>query len=225
MAYFHTCPWAFFCITWTVMLVTLLIMNQQARHFYTLDVVLRKFSIFQLEFPASPQELSILIKGIYALPPDTCKRSLRALKGQLYTDFFYMFGVYGSIHVLCHELAMHAGGVAFTVFIFLSLGQFLAWACDIVENIYLLQKINNKGAASSPGVHRAYQVLEIVKWGLALTGATLAISTLSYDWLTGQYQLASLPALGVVVLLTMAYAIAAVLLNRRKITVPQVAGN
>ena len=54
-----------FCIAFGLMLFFSLIMGLQSRHFYTMDVVKKKFSIMDLELPATPTELVNLIKGLF----------------------------------------------------------------------------------------------------------------------------------------------------------------
>ncbi|PUZ26059.1 hypothetical protein DCC81_17615 [Chitinophaga parva] len=216
MEYMHAHPWMLFFITWSIMLVSMLIMNHQARNFYTLDVVLRQFSIFQLEFPASNKELPNLIQGIYALPEPMRTRSLRALKGQLYTDFLYMPGVYLSIHILCHEVSRTQHGWGFALFTFLSMGQFISWLCDIIENFYLLRKIRRRGPAISRLEHKAYQLMELVKWGLALAGAGLGASMLVYAWLLGTVRAESLRVLGWVIVATVVYGVLNAVFNKQR---------
>ena len=65
--------------------------------------------------------------------------------------------------------------------------QCIAWLCDIIENIYLLNKIRPEPEASKPAVHVAYLVLEICKWGIALTAAVCSIAAMFYFWLVGRY--------------------------------------
>ena len=101
MSFLINYGWIWFCIAFSVMLTTVFIMNLQSRKFYTQDIVLRKFSIIDLEFPASAQELVNIIKGIYALPGGQSQRTLRSLRGQLYVDFLFMPAAYIGIFI-CH---------------------------------------------------------------------------------------------------------------------------
>lgn len=203
-----------FFIAWCIMLVAMLIMNRQARDFYTLDVVLRQFSIFQLEFPSSNKELPTLIQGIYALPEPMRTRSLRALKGQLYVDFLYMPGVYLSIHILCHEVARTQEGWGIALFEFLSVAQFISWICDIIENLYLLRKIRRKGPPVSRLEYKLYQFMETIKWGFSLTGAGLGLSMLVYAWLTGTVRPEALQMLCWALVATVAYLVLNALFNK-----------
>src|SRR5206468_2093872 len=65
--------------------------------------------------------------------------------------------------------------------------QAVAWLCDIIENIYLFKRIKPQVTASSLSVHRTYQAVVILKWGICLTGAISAIFGLLYFWLIGDY--------------------------------------
>lgn len=185
-------PWSWLCITMAVTLFTAFIMHLQSEHFYTHDVVLRKFSILDLEFPATARELPNLINGIYLLPQPQQQKTLSTLRGQLWVDFIFMPAAYGSIFLLCMQVAgkMEASGRIF--FSVLAWIQIIPWICDIIEGCYLLGKIRRDVRPSTPGIHRAYQLLEVGKWGLSLTATVCALSALLFFWLTGKYETASL---------------------------------
>jgi hypothetical protein len=72
-------------------------------------------------------------------------------------------------------------------FLGLAWAQLIAWLCDIIENIYLLYKLKPAVNPSKPMVHRMYQILEILKWGISLTGAVCSVFGLLYFWLLGDY--------------------------------------
>ena len=185
--------WPSFCVAFGGMLFLILIMKWQSTRFYTQDVVLRKFSIMELEMPATQMELVNLIKGLYDLPPATSAATVKALKGQLYTDFLFMPFAYGAILLLCMQLS---NKISFSwgtnVFMVLAFLQLLAWLCDIVENIYLLNKIKPTVVASTLVVHKAYLSMECVKWGIALISTISAVAAICYFWLTGSYSFSSL---------------------------------
>ncbi|MEX6688249.1 hypothetical protein QTN47_12120 [Danxiaibacter flavus] len=184
----YTINWQLFCIFFGIMLLISFLMALQGRHFYTKDVVIRKFSIMDLEIPATPLELKNVLAGLYDLPPEQSRKSIGALKGQLYLDFLYMPFAYGCIYIACAlisgKMEHDAGKAVFTALAFL---QFLPWLFDIIENIYLLSKIKPDVKASSNPVHKAYLAMEAAKWGIALTGAICAIAALCYFWLSGSY--------------------------------------
>ncbi|MEC5144990.1 hypothetical protein [Chitinophaga sp. 212800010-3] len=189
-----TWGWTWLCILTAVMLLTSWIMHLQSREFYMLDVVMRKFSILDMQFPATPGELPALIKHIYALPEAARQRTLSALRGQLWVDFLFMPAAYGSIFLLCLEVAAKMPPLSVCASLFSCLGwlQLLAWICDIIENIYLLQKIRPDPVPSTQAAHRTYQWIEFIKWGVSLTGMVSALSALLFFWVSGQYVTASL---------------------------------
>ena len=90
MSFYMHIDWIYFCIFFGAMLLISFIMSIQSANLYTMHVVLRKFSIIDLQFPASAQELVIFIKGIFQLPVELSKKSLSALKGTaLFRFSFY----------------------------------------------------------------------------------------------------------------------------------------
>ena len=179
--------WIYFCIVFGAMLLISFIMKIQSANFYTMHVVLRKFNIIDLEFPASAQELVTFIKGIFLLPPELSKKSLHALRAQLYLDFLFMPALYGSIFLLCMKVSLKMSSFGHRLFAILAWLQCIAWLCDIIENIYLLNKIRPQPVVSKPAVHRAYLALETGKWGIALTGIVCSIAAMFYFWLVGRY--------------------------------------
>ncbi len=185
--------WAMFCMAFGLMLLLTFIMSLQSLHFYTKDVVVKKFSIMDLEMPATSTELVNLIKGLYKLPEQKSKKAISALKGQLYIDFLFMPCAYGAIFLLC-MLVSAKMQLSFGINIFMILAwlQLIPWLCDIIENIYLLRKINPEPVLSSPSVHKAYLLMEAFKWGIALTATICAIAAICYFWLAGHYTLHAL---------------------------------
>ena len=182
-----------FCIAFGLVLFFSFIMSMQALQFYTKDVVIKKFSIMDLEIPGTPEELVNLIKGLYLLPDPQSKKTIRNLKGQLYIDFLFMPSAYGAIFLLCMlvsgKMLFPFGIKLFIVFGWL---QLVPWICDIIENIYLLRKIKPEPVLSTPKVHKAYLIMEIVKWGISLAGCICAMASICYFWLTGNYSFHSL---------------------------------
>lgn len=168
-------------------------------YFYTKDVVLRKFSIMDIEFASSPQEMLNIIKGMYALSPEQSKKAVGALRSQLYVDFLFMPATYVGIYVLCMEVSakMHYAGK--DIFLVLAWLQAIAWLCDIIENIYLLNKIKRNPVLSTPSVHRLYLCLEALKWGMALVGFVCAFAAVFYFWTSGNYSYHSLKYLLIIV--------------------------
>lgn len=184
--------WIYFCIVFGAMLLISFIMSLQSVNFYTMHVVVRKFSMIDLEFPASALELVTFIKGIFLLPVELSKKTLRALRGQLYLDFLFMPSLYGSIFLLCMKVSLKMSSFGHRLFAVLAWLQCIAWLCDIIENIYLLSKIQRQPKVSKPAVHLAYMALETGKWGIALTATVCSIAAMFYFWLVGLYSLHSI---------------------------------
>lgn len=208
--------WCWLCFSVALLLVTAFIMLRQARQFYLFDVVVRKFSIIDLQFPASCKEIPELIKGIYALPAPQQLRTLSALRGQLWVDFLFMPALYGSIFLLCVQVANKmtpAGEIFFECLAWL---QLIAWLFDAMENSYLLGKIRPDVTPSTKEVHRAYQQMVFAKWILLLTGIVCSFSALLFFWVSGKYEVHSLYYLLVLVGELLLFGIAQVIANRRK---------
>jgi hypothetical protein len=208
--------WCWLCFSAALLLFTSFIMLRQARQFYLFDVVVRKFSIIDLQFPASSKEIPELIKGIYALPAPQQSRTLSALRGQLWVDFLFMPALYGSIFLLCIQVAnkMTPSGEIF--FECLAWLQLIAWLFDAMENGYLLNKIKPGVTPSTPEVHKAYQQMVFAKWILLLTGIVCAFSALLFFWVSGKYESRSLHYLLILVGEAIVFVIALVIAGRRK---------
>ncbi len=209
--------WPLFCVAFGVMLFFTFIMSLQSVNFYTKDVVLRKFSIMELELPSTPAELTNLIKGLYKLSDTQSKKVLKALKGQLYIDFLFMPFAYGSIMLLCMQVAKKMDlSFGINVFMIFAFSQLIPWLCDIIENIYLLRKIDPKVVESSSAVHKAYLIMECIKWGIALISIICAVSAIFYFWLTGHYAVGSLNYLLIILIEIVLFIIASKLFLKRK---------
>lgn len=192
MSFYIHVNWLYFCLAFGIMLLLKLVMSFQNRNFFTKHVVIRKFSMLDLEFPPSAEELVSFIKDIYNLPAQLAVKTTRALKTQLWLDFVFMPALYGSIFILSMKVSMmmfYIGHKLFAIFAWL---QFIAWLCDIIENIYLLNKIRPDPLISTPFVHKSYEVLEMIKWGLPLLVAVCSVAAIFYFWLVGRYSYDSL---------------------------------
>ena len=200
--------WLLFTLSFGLMLLVSFIMMRQSRNFSTFYVTKRKFSIMELEIPATYAGLVRIIKGLFLLPEPDRKKSIAALKGQLWLDFLFMPLAYGSIFLLCWRVSAkfqsafgHYGFFAFAAL------QVVPWICDIIENVYLLGKIkqgvniddSKETLEKKANIHKAYLVMEAIKWGTALTATVCAVSVICYFWLTGGYSVTSLKYLGVAI--------------------------
>ncbi len=188
--------WIWFCNALGLSIITTIIMARQGKQFYTLDVIERRFSILDLEFAATAIEIVHIIKGIYALPQPQSSKTLKALKGQLLVDFLFMPGIYGTIFFGCmHVASKMTTNWGQAVFVTLAWLQLISWLCDIIENIYLWNKISPNITASSNAIHTAYQRMELIKWGFSLTGGVCSIAALLFYWVSGKYVADSFPYL------------------------------
>jgi hypothetical protein len=192
MSFYVDISWIYFCVVFGIALICSLIMSLQSTNFYTMHVVIRKFSMIDLEFPASAQELVTFIKGIFKLPPEISKKSLHALKTQLYFHFLFIPFVYGSIFIACMKVSSKMTYFGHGLFAMLAWIQIIPLLCDVVESIYLLKKIKPDPLISNPVIHNAYVLLEILKWGIALTAAICCAGAVFYFWLVGMYSYNSL---------------------------------
>ena len=192
--------WAFFCVTFGLMLFFSFIMGIQSRNFYTKDGVEKKFSIMELELPASPKELVNLIRGLYRLPEKRESiKAISALRRQLYIDFLFMPFAYGSIFILCMLVSTKMqSSFGFKIFYIFAWAQIIPWLCDIIENIYLLRKMKPHPPVSSVAVHKAYLLMECIKWGISLGAAICAVAAICYFWLAGHYEVHSLNYLAII---------------------------
>ncbi|HUS00472.1 MAG TPA: hypothetical protein VMY77_02025 [Chitinophagaceae bacterium] len=208
--------WDFFCIAFGLTLLTTFIMGLQSLNFYTLDVVKKKFSIMDLETPATRFELVYLIRGLYKLPRAEALKSIRSLRCQLFTDFLFMPCAYGAIYILCMLVSAKMTSYGVEFFYVLAWLQPVAWLCDIIENIYLLGKIKPHSKPSSKGVHKAYLVMEAFKWGIALVAVISVIAAVCYFWLSGWYHLQTLYYLPIIVIEILVFLIAAKMFLKNK---------
>ena len=192
--------WPIFTIAFGLMLLFHFIMTLLSSHFYTKDGVEKKFSIIELELPASPIELVNLIRGLYRMSEkQEAIRSITALRKQLYIDFLFMPFAYGSIFILCMLVsAKMQSSFGFKIFYIFAWAQIIPWLCDIIENIYLLRKMKPHPPVSSVAVHKAYLLMECIKWSISLGAAICAVAAICYFWLAGHYEVQSLNYLAII---------------------------
>lgn len=191
--------WLVFCITFGVMLFTTFIMGRLSRYFYAEDVVLRRFSIMDLQWPGSALELQNLIHGIYRLPDKRSATVISALKKHLYADFLFMPAAYSSIFLLCMKISGKMDYFGPEVFAFLAWLQIVPLVLDIYENFYLLNKLRPNFKKTSDETFKRMQRIEIVKWGIPLVSVILALSAVLYFWVNGMYEKGSLLYVGIII--------------------------
>lgn len=201
--------WTAFCIAMGVLMFAAIFMQWSGAFFLTFDVVVRNFTILDLELAATETEINNIIGGISRLPGPAAKVVLRALRNHLYADFLFMPAAYGALFIGCMKVAhkMPLSGEVF--FTFLAWAQAGAWLADILENCYLLQKISHAGGLSAPHLFsfRLYQRLEVVKWSLSMLALVCVLSALMYYWISGLYMGSSLRWLLVLVLELCAFVV------------------
>lgn len=191
--------WMHFSIASGAVLILTFIMSRQARNFYTNFITIRKFSILDLQFPASALELTTYIKGIFLLPANSAAKVLRSLKSQLYTDFLFMIAAYGAVFILCMKVSMKMTSFGQGLFAVLAWIQILPFIFDVIENIYLLRKIKPEPAISKPSVHRTMGILVFSKWIIVLTATVCSVSAICYFWLVGRFTYNSLEYLVLII--------------------------
>jgi hypothetical protein len=179
--------WTYFFILFACMLVFSTIMDVLATRFVTVTRVQRKFTIFDLEFTATPAELADIIKGIDKLGDTAWSARVRkALRLHLLTDFLFMFCVYPGIAMLCVKTASKMAGIGEVIFMALAVAQIFAWLFDIIENVYLLNKLR-KPEISTPRAHKMYKKVVMTKWAIAITGSICSVFGLLYFWIVGEF--------------------------------------
>lgn len=188
-----------FYIIFGAMAIIGMLMHLQSKNFYTLYVFVRKFSMLDLEFPASRLELATYIKGIFLLPKELSSKSLKALKMRMYLHFLFIPLMYSTIFLLCIQVANKMNTWGSYIFITLAFIQVIPLICDLAENFYLLKKIHPNVSPSTPSVHRVYQLLGKIKWVIASVAIVFAISTLFYFWLSGNFSFKSIQILSVII--------------------------
>lgn len=199
--------WTYFFILFAGMLIASTIMDVFAQRFETVTRARRKFSIFDLEFTATPGELAQLLKGIDKLGSAQSATVKKALRLHLLTDFFFMFCVYPGVAMLCIKTASKMTGLGHWIFLVLALAQVFAWIFDIIENIYLLNKLR-RPEESTPTVHKMYKRMVMTKWGLAITGAICSVFGLLYFWIVGEFSHPSAVVPFIVLLIIIVWAFA-----------------
>jgi hypothetical protein len=171
-------------------------MSAQGRYLFTKDVIVRKFNIMDLQFASTGQEIVNTIKGIYLLPTEKSKKVLKVLRAQLYVDFLFMPAVYGGIFLLCMQVAGKMSlGIGQNFFAALAWLQIAPLLCDVFENIYLLTKIYPNPKVPSTQMHKNFQHVVAIKWGVSLFATVCSVAALFYFWLAGRYSINTLPYL------------------------------
>lgn len=178
--------WPWFLVCMAAFLFTTYIMGRQSRHFYLQGVTRMPFSIFDLEFPGDAKTLPHIMRDINNLPNGEGVKVRKALRANLLTDFVFMPATYIGIFLLCIHTANEMTLWGKIVFNVLAWMQVLAWLFDVIENIYLLNKMKHP-VPSSPLMHKAYVRVVQAKWAIACTAAVCAAFGSLYFWLVGEF--------------------------------------
>ena len=128
-----------------------------------------KFSILGLELFYTREKMISIISGL-----DNHTRTI--LRYHLYFDFAFMAGVYPGIAALCmmarNKPALLLLKKLLTIVACL---QLLAWACDIIENCYLLSWIQKPVIGNDLGL---FHFIVGAKWVIVLCGIFLSLLSL-----------------------------------------------
>ncbi len=200
------------------MLFLTIMMNVLQKNFFTKDVVVRRFSIIDLALAATPAELVNIIKGLYELPAAQSKKAVNSIKARLYIDFLFMPCAYLSVFILCTKVASRMQfPLGYYVFIIFAWLQLISWLFHIIENIFLLRKINPNPVLPGIFTYRTYLKMEAAKWGIVLTGAVCSVSAICYFWLTGHYSPGSLHYVLIVFAEIAVFIISQFFLSKKKV--------
>lgn len=125
------------------------------------------FTIIGLEITYSGEKVSAILAGL-----DNPVKNI--LRYHLAFDFAFMVGVYPGIAALCMIAREKSkSNLLRNILFVLAALQTIAFACDVVENIYLFNWLKNPVINSKDFSN--YHLVVTAKWSIALTGALLAI--------------------------------------------------
>lgn len=197
--------WLLFTIAFGLMLFATYVMNRLAKNFCTKDVLVRRFSIMDLEFASTNQEIVNIMRGLFLLPEDQSRKAIGSLRAHFWVDYLvFMPATYGGIFILAMKVSEKMGHIGHVLFPILAWLQIVAFMLDFIENWYLMKKIR-QDANPSPAEHRRFKWLEIFKWGIALLAAICSFSAVLYYWLSGNFMRQSLWFLGLIAVETILY--------------------
>ncbi len=182
--------WYWFAAALALQLVFGLLKARQQRKFrYLRGAAITKFSIMDLELPASPASICNIMSGIDNLPPADAAQTRRALRMNLLLDFVYMAGAYPAIFLLCTYCAGHmeSGGIGYWIFKGLAFLLIPAWIADLVENFFLLRQLR-RPAVTKLWFYNAYRFMVQFKWAVIGIAGICAVSDQVYNWLVGRYE-------------------------------------
>jgi hypothetical protein len=125
-----------------------------------------RFTIIGLELFYSKEKLMAIMAGL-----DGHVKTI--LSYHLHFDFAFMAGVYPGIAALCMMAGEKLAARPIKNFFFLlAVFQFLAWAGDITENLYLLKWLRHPVIGNEFGL---YHFIVATKWIIALSAVLFSI--------------------------------------------------
>lgn len=173
--------WFWFSICFTLLLITTYIMSKVARHFCIKKAAENvPFSIMDLMLPLTEKELVNMMRTMPA-------SSKKAVSQHLAIDYLFMLAVYPGIALLCCITANRMDHIGKWFFWLLAALQLFAWLFDVLENIYLAQKLRNPVEHASEQPFNRFIWRVKAKFILGFAGAICAVFALLYYWLTGDY--------------------------------------
>ncbi|MGZ8558979.1 MAG: hypothetical protein ACXWWC_11620 [Chitinophagaceae bacterium] len=125
-----------------------------------------KFTILGLELFYTREKMIRILSGL-----ETNVRTI--LSYHLYFDFAFMAGVYPGIAALCMMAGRNTALLLSKKLLTVMAGlQIAAWACDIIENCYLLSWMQNPLIGNELEL---FHLIVGVKWLIALCGIFLSL--------------------------------------------------
>ena len=126
-----------------------------------------KFTIIGLELLYDREKMLAVLTAMDA-------HVQQILSFHLSFDFIFMAGAYPGIASLCMLARAKAQSIVLRKVLFiLAAVQLLAWAADIIENLYLLHWLDHPSIVDSQ--LSLFHVIVAFKWIVALTGAVFAL--------------------------------------------------
>lgn len=177
-----------FCIAFGLMLFATYLLGRLGKEFFTNDVVIRPFSMLDVEFAATPKELYNTMHGMYLLPPTKMKKAVSSFSKSLWVDtLLYIPFTYSSIFLMCFiisERVLYGG----KFFLILGILQIVPLVLDLIENLFLWSKLKLDIKEDNLTVFKRFRLLQLFKWGIALFGTVCSLSVALSLWLSGHYK-------------------------------------
>ncbi len=185
-------PSIYIIIAAGIALLLMYVMKALSKSFLTLYVFVRAFKIFDLEFAASPLELSTYVKGIFddQLPPDVSGKTSRSLKQFFILSIISQVIIAAVLFFTCNRIASHH--IHTTLFFLLGWAQLISLICGVFKAIFFLGYIHKNPKTLLYGKFKIYQFMEIIKWAIPLITVVVIASIFLYLWFSGLLNLSLL---------------------------------